>query len=102
METLNCRSDRRQTGKNVVYIFDENRKQNSKKQQNRKTEVFGTKTENPNAPLLSLACLRPWWHYTTLLSTAVKAIHGVLREKKNFQMSVHSIVSRRRDIMAVT
>ena len=82
METLNCRSDRRQTGKNVVYIFDENRKPNSKKQQNRKTEVFGTKTENPNAPLLSLACLRPWWHYTTLLSTAVKAIHGVLREKK--------------------
>ena len=67
---------RRQTGKKFVYIFDENRKPNAKphKSANRNEQQTGTKTENPDAPLLSIACLRPWWHYTTLLSTAVKAI----------------------------
>ena len=53
VETPNCRSDRRQTGKNVVYIFDENRKPNSKKQQNRKTEVLAQKLKIPMPPSLA-------------------------------------------------
>ena len=72
----------------MLFIFlTKTENQILKKQQNRKAEVFGTKTENPNAPLLSLACLRPWWHYITLLSTAVKAIHSWSCEgkKKTFK-----------------
>ena len=44
---------------------------------------------------IPLACLHPWWHYTTLLDTAVKVTKWGFWVKKNSQRDLHSILSHR-------
>ena len=76
---------------------------------NRKSDMKIAKIVKPKASMpplwlkketyLDLSRLRPWRHFTTLLDTAVKGLHGVLGQKKqqqqNNKMGLRSIMSRR-------
>ena len=87
----------------MLFIFlTKTENQILKKSKTEKPKFLAQKPKIPMPP--SLASLAFVHGGTTQHSSAQpwKRFMEFWGEKKNFQMSVHSIVSRRRDIMAVT